>query len=109
VRPTNQPPSGEALLLAAALSGDAGAGVPPPHATTAPIDTIAARSAKIAMLFMIVFLLQRSRSTGTERTLHQLRLSRQLPTSRLMPNPLAARAGTWATVVGEGLSELTTY
>ena len=39
----------------AALSGEAAGGVPPPHATTAPTDIMAARRATIAMFFMIVF------------------------------------------------------
>jgi hypothetical protein len=39
----------------AAVSGLAGAGVPPPQAARAPTAAIVARSAAIAMFFMIVF------------------------------------------------------
>jgi hypothetical protein len=38
-----------------ALLGVSGAGVPPPHAARAPTAAMAARSAAIAMFFMIVF------------------------------------------------------
>jgi hypothetical protein len=48
-----------------ALSGDAAGGVLSPHAgTTRPTATIAAKSARIAMFFMIVVLL---RGTPSER------------------------------------------
>ena len=39
----------------ALVSGLAGAGVPPPHAARAPTAATVARSAAIAMFFMIVF------------------------------------------------------
>jgi len=60
--------------------GEAAGGVsPPPHAATmAPTDAMAARSATIAMFFMIVFLLRGSRATSRTRILMpQLDLSRQ--------------------------------
>jgi hypothetical protein len=91
--PTASGHFGMALLLPAGAADEesAGAGVvaddgeaaggvsPPPHAATmAPTDAIAARSATIAMFFMIVFLLRGSRATSrTETLMPQLDLSRQ--------------------------------
>jgi hypothetical protein len=49
----------EPAALLALLSGEAAGGELPPHATSAPTDATAARSATTAIFFMIVFLLQR--------------------------------------------------
>ena len=76
--PTASGHFGAALLLPAGAADDESAGAdvaddgeaaggvsPPPHAATmAPTDAIAARSATIAMFFMIVFLLRGSRATS---------------------------------------------
>jgi len=90
--PTASGHFGAALLLPAGAADDESAGAdvadegeaaggvsPPPHAATmAPTDAIAARSATIAMFFMIVFLLRGSRATSRTRPLMpQLDLSRQ--------------------------------
>jgi hypothetical protein len=48
----------------AVVSGEAAGGVLPPHATSAPTDAMAARSATTTMFFMIVFSSGPERGTG---------------------------------------------
>jgi hypothetical protein len=70
--------SAGAAALLALLSGEFAGGELPPHATSAPTDVTAARSATIPIFFMIVFSSSESRAKSRTRLLMpQLRMSRQ--------------------------------
>ena len=67
-----------AAALLALLSGEFAGGELPPHATSAPTDVTAARSATIPIFFMIVFSSSESRAKSrTPVLMPQLRMSRQ--------------------------------
>jgi preprotein translocase subunit SecY len=91
-------PAGAALDESAGadvvLDGDDAGGLSPPHAMMAPSDITAARSATIAIFFMIVFL-QRSRATlpatPTKQRAGRVKERRRAPYASALPEPSIAR------------------